>query len=159
MKKTSKIFFYLGKFVYICNMIFKRGIEVKESLNIGAEANAYPVAEVYFEALIEIYNTNSGEVKDTRFICDTIDPTRTFEMIEAGEDYTIPLKARLKMNFKHNEHYQKGLFENIRVTEFGMTFICEAKDDEKQGGVIIPENHRGDFFKVGEKYYKLPELK
>jgi len=140
-------------------MIFKRGIEVKESLNIGMENQAYPVAEVYFEGLIEIYNTRSGEVKDTRFICGTIDPTRVFEQLEAGEDYKIPLITRLKLNFKHKENYQKDLFENIRVANFGMSFICEAKDDEKQGGVVIPENHVGDFFKVGDKYYQLPEIK
>ena len=139
-------------------MIFKRGIEVKESLKVGAEANAIEVSQIYFEGMAILKDKISGEIVHEEFVCSTMNPEAIFERIQSGENHRIPFIVRLKKEFWKKASYMKNPLRSLEIKEVEMTLVCK-EGPNFVGGVAMPENHVGDFFKVGEKYYELPKLK
>ena len=139
-------------------MIFKRGIEVKESLKVGAESQAIEVQQVYFEGMAKLTNKITGEVVSETFVCDTMEPEEIFEKIANGENYKIPFIVRLKKEFWSKLGFLRNPLNSLEINEVEMTFVCK-EGPNFHGGVAMPEKHVGSFFKVGEKYYELPKLK
>jgi hypothetical protein len=134
---------------------YKRGIEVKESMNIGAKAMAKEVSEVYFEGTAIVIDKRTGKEKTRGFVCDTIHPSMIINEIIAGK-HEIPMKVRLRHEYWKNHLADPYGLERIEIRGLEYTFICEASENYP-GGVIIPENHKGEFLSCTGTYYQIPE--
>ena len=134
---------------------YKRGIEVKESMNIGAKATAKEVSEVYFEGTAIVIDKRTGKEKTQGFVCDTIHPSMIMNEIIEGK-HKIPMMIRLRFEYQRNRPVDPYGFEKIEIRDIEYTFICE-ENENYSGGVIIPENHKGEFLSYNGTYYQIPE--